>query len=174
MNGQLVCQDGPVFDKDQIVRLTEFGKFKRLATGEKVPAVGAPACWDKRRDTSMKVFLNGLSTGLILQLAIGPVFFYIVNLSLHKTIFDGLAAVLAVTIVDYLYITLAILGIGRLLQKKRIKKVFGIISSVILIVFGCITLQHIANQTISNTSLRYRLICSPVSAQLLFSLLPVR
>lgn len=30
----------------------------------------------------MKVFKNGLATGLALQMAIGPVFFYIINLAL--------------------------------------------------------------------------------------------
>jgi dihydroorotate dehydrogenase electron transfer subunit len=44
MNGKLVCQDGPVFDQKQIVKLTELGKFRRLVTGEKVPAIGAPSC----------------------------------------------------------------------------------------------------------------------------------
>ena len=83
----------------------------------------------------MKTLKNGLITGLLLQLAIGPVFFYIVNLTLQKTIFDGLAGVFAVTVVDYFYITLAILGIGRLLENKRVKKVFGVFSSVILFIF---------------------------------------
>jgi len=35
----------------------------------------------------MKIFYNGLLTGLALQLAVGPVFFYIVNLTLQKTTF---------------------------------------------------------------------------------------
>jgi len=43
INGQLVCQDGPVFDQDQIRQLTELGKFKRAATGEKV-AIGGLSC----------------------------------------------------------------------------------------------------------------------------------
>ena len=62
----------------------------------------------------MKEFKNGLLTGLTLQLAIGPVFLFIANLTLQKSTLDGLAGVVAVTIVDYLYITLSILGIGRL------------------------------------------------------------
>jgi threonine/homoserine/homoserine lactone efflux protein len=85
---------------------------------------------------SFKIFKNGLATGLFLQLAIGPVFFYIVNLTLQRSIYDGLVATLAVTTVDYFYITLSIVGVGRLLEKKKIKKAFGVISSVVLIVFG--------------------------------------
>lgn len=105
----------------------------------------------------MKEFKNGLLTGLTLQLAVGPVFFFIVNLALQKTIFDGFAGVLAVTFVDYLYITLAILGIGSLLKNKRFKKVFGIISSVVLIIFGLLILKSVLDtkvvaHTLSSTS----------------------
>ena len=84
----------------------------------------------------MKIFINGLTTGLILQLAIGPVFFFIANVTIQRTIFDGLAGVLAVTFVDYFYITLAILGIGKLLENNKVKRTFGIISSVVLAIFG--------------------------------------
>jgi arginine exporter protein ArgO len=90
---------------------------------------------------TMKEFKNGLLIGLTLQLAIGPVFFFITNLVLQKTILDGFAGVLAVTMVDYFYIALAIFGIGRLLEHKKIKKIFGIISSIILMVFGALIIK---------------------------------
>ena len=91
----------------------------------------------------MKIFRNGLITGLTLQLAIGPVFFFIINLALQRTIFDGLVGALAVTMVDYFYITLAIVGIGKLLENKKFKKMFGIISSIILIIFGIIIVKGV-------------------------------
>ncbi len=97
----------------------------------------------------MKIVKNGLITGLILQLAIGPVFFFIINLTLQRTILDGLIAVLAVTIVDYFYITLAILGIGKLLERKKVKKIFGIISSIVLIIFGGIIIKDVLSFDIS-------------------------
>lgn len=83
----------------------------------------------------MKIFKHWLLTGLLLQLAIGPVFFFIANLTLQRTILDGFVAVGAVTIVDYFYITLAILGVGTLLKKKKIKRIFWIVSSLMLIIF---------------------------------------
>ena len=91
----------------------------------------------------MKIFRNWLLTGLILQLAIGPVFFFIMNLTLQRTIYDGLVGVIAVTIVDYLYITLAIFGVGKVLENKKTKKIFGIISSIVLIIFGIIIIKNI-------------------------------
>lgn len=92
-----------------------------------------------------KIFKNGLATGLVLQMAIGPVFFYIVNLSLQKTVFDAFAGVIGVTLADYFYITLAIIGIGKMLEHKRIKKVFGIVSSIVLMAFGLIMIKGITN-----------------------------
>lgn len=85
---------------------------------------------------------RGLITGLFLQLAIGPVFFYIINLTLQRTIFDGLIAALAATIADYFYITLSIIGIGKILQKKKFNKIFVIISSTILIIFGALIIRN--------------------------------
>lgn len=36
IDDQLVCKDGPVFNSEQIRKLSEFGKFARLKSGEKV------------------------------------------------------------------------------------------------------------------------------------------
>ena len=91
----------------------------------------------------MKIYKNGLLTGLLLQLAIGPVFFFIMNLTIQRTFLDGLMGVLAVTIVDYFYITLAILGLGKILEKKQVKQIFGVISSIVLIIFGAIIIRDI-------------------------------
>ncbi|OGR24448.1 MAG: hypothetical protein A2277_02365 [Desulfobacterales bacterium RIFOXYA12_FULL_46_15] len=88
----------------------------------------------------MTPLLNGLLTGLFLQLALGPVFFYIFGITVDSNYINGLSGILAVTIVDYLYIVLSLIGIGRLLQKDKIKKIFGIVSSVILVLFGLMIL----------------------------------
>lgn len=98
----------------------------------------------------MKVFKNGLLTGLVLQMAIGPVFFFIINLVLQKTILDGFAGVMGVTLADYIYIALAIVGIGKLLKHQKIKIIFGIMSSIVLIIFGLIMIRGITNSNISS------------------------
>jgi len=99
----------------------------------------------------MKAFRNGLLTGLFLQLAIGPIFFFILNLTLQKTMMDGFAATIGVMLADYVYITLAIFGVGELLKRNRVKKIFGITSSLILIVFGLFIIGNIlgSNGTMS-------------------------
>lgn len=99
-----------------------------------------------------KIIINGLSTGLILQLAIGPVFIFIANTVIQKSLTDGLYATAAVAVADYLYIILAIIGAGKLLEKQKYKKLFGITSSVILMVFGVvIILSSHPESSFSNT-----------------------
>lgn len=99
---------------------------------------------------NFKIITHGLITGLFLQLAIGPGFLFIVNLSLQRTIFDGLIAVMAVAIVDYFYITLSIVGVGKIFENVKAKKLFGIISSFLLIVFGIVILKGVSDRGISN------------------------
>ncbi len=89
----------------------------------------------------MKPLLNGILTGLFLQLALGPVFFYILGITIDSNYINSLFAILAVTIVDYIYIVLSLIGIGKLLQEDKIKTTFGIVSSIILILFGLIILS---------------------------------
>jgi threonine/homoserine/homoserine lactone efflux protein len=98
----------------------------------------------------MKPYLNGFLTGLFLQLSIGPVFFYIFGITLESNYLNTLSAILAVTIVDYLYISLSIIGIGKLLEKPKVNIVLGIIGALVLIAFGIITLIN-SFQTINNS-----------------------
>jgi len=101
------------------------------------------------------VMLNGFLTGLLLQIAIGPVFFFILNISLQRTMVDGLFAVIAVTLVDYIFITLAVLGVGKLLEKPKIKLILGIISSIVLILFGVIMILSITQTDMNHLANTY-------------------
>lgn len=92
----------------------------------------------RKGELMIPIMLDGLLTGLTLQLAIGPVFFYILNISLQRTLLEGFLAVIAVTLVDYLFITLAVIGVGRHLENPNTKRIFGIIGSVVLLGFGVV------------------------------------
>jgi threonine/homoserine/homoserine lactone efflux protein len=83
-----------------------------------------------------KAFTKGFSTGLILQLALGPIFIFIINIAIQSGLRNGLFAVIAVTVVDYIYIMMAILGVGRLLKRKSLRNILTGISSLILMLFG--------------------------------------
>lgn len=88
----------------------------------------------------MRPLLNGLLTGLFLQLALGPVFFYILGITIDSNYINALSAILAVTLADYIFIVLSLLGLGTFLQKKRMKTLFGMVSSIVLILFGLMIL----------------------------------
>jgi threonine/homoserine/homoserine lactone efflux protein len=90
----------------------------------------------------METFKKGLKTGLLLQIAIGPVFLFVVNTALQKTFLNALAAVLGVTLVDYFYIILAINGVGNILEREKLKKIFAIISSLVLEAFGAVMIKN--------------------------------
>ena len=98
----------------------------------------------------MKAVANGLLTGLTLQLAVGPVFLFLVNLTLQKSILDGLAGALAVTTVDLFYISLAILGVGRVLERQSVKRLFGIIGPLVLLIFGIFILRNVLGTELDN------------------------
>lgn len=88
----------------------------------------------------MKPLLDGMLTGLFLQLALGPVFFYILGITIDSNYMNSLSAVLAVTLADYIYIVLSLIGIGKLIQKDKMKAIFGFTGSAILILFGLMIL----------------------------------
>ncbi len=89
----------------------------------------------------MKPFFNGILTGLFLQLALGPVFFYILGITVDSNYINSLFGILAVTLADYIFIILSLIGIGELLQKDKVKAIFGFVSSIILLLFGFMILH---------------------------------
>ncbi|MBN2769412.1 MAG: LysE family transporter [Spirochaetes bacterium] len=98
------------------------------------------------------IFFKGFITGMLLQLAIGPVFVFIINITLQNGLLNGLAAVAAVTVVDYLYIVMSIIGIGALLEKPGLKKIMLVVSSIVLIVFGVLLVNKGINFVLKETS----------------------
>ena len=88
----------------------------------------------------MKTLLDGMLTGLFLQLALGPVFFFILGITVESNYTNSLAGIAAVTLADYIYIALSLIGIGQLLRKKQVRTIFGCVSAVILIFFGVMLL----------------------------------
>ena len=84
----------------------------------------------------MKKYFDGLKFGLLLQLAVGPMCLLVFNTAKNNGFLTSMSLVLAVTLVDAFYILLASLGVSKLLEKKNVKNIFKIISSLVLILFG--------------------------------------
>ena len=90
----------------------------------------------------MKPLIDGMVTGLLLQLALGPVFFYIFGITIDSDFTSSLFAILAVTLADYIFIILSLFGVDKLLQEDKKKIIFGLAGSVLLVVFGSIILYN--------------------------------
>ena len=82
------------------------------------------------------MLFKGLKFGMMLQLAIGPVCMFIFNLGSNKGFVSAETAVVAVTLVDAIFVLLAILGISSFIKNERVQKVFKIFGALIVAYFG--------------------------------------
>ncbi len=80
---------------------------------------------------------KGFRFGMLLQIAVGPVCVFIFQTAIASGFITAESGVLAVVLVDALYILLAILGIGSLLERSgRTKKILQYFGAAVLIIFG--------------------------------------
>lgn len=82
------------------------------------------------------MIVKGFRFGLLLQLAVGPVFVFVLNQASTGGFASGMAAVAAVTLVDAAYIGLATAGISRLAALEKHRKPFTIIGAAVILVFS--------------------------------------
>lgn len=84
----------------------------------------------------IKKYFSGLKFGLLLQIAVGPMCLMVFNTAKNVGFLVALSLVLAIALVDAFYITLASIGVSKLLEKENVKKIFKIIGSLVLMIFG--------------------------------------
>ncbi len=84
----------------------------------------------------MKTLLKGFSFGLLLQIAVGPLCIYIIKTALASGFLAAFAGVLAVTLADALFVALALIGIGSLVNTDRAKIIMKITGGGVIILFG--------------------------------------
>jgi threonine/homoserine/homoserine lactone efflux protein len=79
---------------------------------------------------------------MFLQLAIGPVFFFIFQTAAISGFWTAETGVLGVFIIDALFIFLAVAGVGAVIEKKNIKSVLKFAGAIVLLVFGASTILN--------------------------------
>lgn len=115
------------------------------------------------------MFFQGIKFGMLLQIAIGPVSLFILTTAVNSTFLNSFLAVLAVTLVDSIYIILALLGAVSFLKRGKNELVFKWLSAMILVLFGINILANtsgiqllpsfnLLNAGISNSSFIYAFI----------------
>lgn len=85
---------------------------------------------------NIKRYIEGLKFGLLLQFAVGPMCLMVFNTAKNSGFLIAFSLVIAITLVDAFYIALAAIGASKILENKKVNKVFKIIGSAVLILFG--------------------------------------
>ncbi len=80
--------------------------------------------------------LKGFSFGMLLQFSIGPMCLMVFNTASTKGLLSSIPLVIAIALVDGIFIILAAMGVTALLKKKSVQIVITILGSIILIAFG--------------------------------------
>ena len=84
--------------------------------------------------------IKGLKFGMILQLAVGPMCLLVLNTSVDHGLLSGFSLVLAIALIDALYITLSGLGASAIISKDKVKLIVKIFGCIILVFFGLNTI----------------------------------
>lgn len=82
------------------------------------------------------MIFKGFKFGMLLQLAVGPMCLLVFNTSAANGFSVGMSLVLAITLIDFLFIALSSVGIGALLNKPNIRKIVKLFGAVVLVLFG--------------------------------------
>jgi threonine/homoserine/homoserine lactone efflux protein len=84
----------------------------------------------------MEIVLNGIFSGIVLALLIGPVFFSILQTSLERGFWSGFFVAAGVSVSDALYISIAYLGIYQLLHRGNFTQYLAYLGGGVLVLFG--------------------------------------
>ncbi|MDR2644792.1 MAG: LysE family transporter [Endomicrobium sp.] len=98
---------------------------------------------------SEKLFVDGLKTGLLLQIGgIGPICLLVFRLSLSLPLSKLIIGIIGITLADVVYISLAVFSISAIIKKlKSYQRIFDVVVGTVLITFGVlfITAGHVVD-----------------------------
>lgn len=78
----------------------------------------------------------GFRFGMLLQLAVGPMCLLVFNTAASRGFFNSFKLVLAIALIDALYIFLACVGVAKLISKPAIKKSIKFFGGTVLMIFA--------------------------------------
>ncbi|MDR3195903.1 MAG: LysE family transporter [Endomicrobium sp.] len=103
---------------------------------------------------SEKLFVDGLKTGLLLQIGgIGPICLLVFRLSLSLPLSKLIIGIIGITLADVVYISLAVFSISNIIKKlKPYQRIFDVVVGTVLIIFGVLFIA--AGRTVDYPSFR--------------------
>lgn len=84
----------------------------------------------------MEVILNGIISGIVLALLVGPVFFTIMQTSIERGFGSGVLVSIGVSLSDAFYITVTYLGVYQLFDNGNFRTYLAYFGGVVLLTFG--------------------------------------
>lgn len=91
---------------------------------------------------SIEIFFKGFRFGMLLQFAIGPVSMFILKTSSTYGFYSGELGVIGVTLIDGIFILLAIKGLVSIVSRKRVQAFLKVSGAIILFLFGASTILN--------------------------------
>ena len=85
---------------------------------------------------------------MLLQFAIGPLSLMVFNISSAYGVLMGLWLVLAIALVDGLFILLAGLGVATIINKDKVKFLVSVIGCIVMVLFGLDTIAGTWNYSV--------------------------
>lgn len=82
------------------------------------------------------MIFKGFRFGMLLQLAVGPMCLLVFNTSASNGFFSGFMLVLAIALVDIVYMALSGLGVASIISKQKAKLMLKLLGGAVLMLFG--------------------------------------
>ena len=93
----------------------------------------------------MRKYIEGIKFGMILQLIIGPMCLLVFHTSKNNGFLFTIPLIFTIAFVDALYITLACVGVSKIINNKKFKKIFKLFGALVLMLFGLNTILNVFN-----------------------------
>lgn len=87
----------------------------------------------------MNPVFEGILLGVSLSFLLGPVFFALLNTSLHKGFLSGAFMAIGISLSDATAILLSFMGLTSLISVHKYQLILGVIGGAVMIIFGTIT-----------------------------------
>ena len=94
------------------------------------------------------MIFKGFKFGMLLQLAVGPMCLLVFSTSTAHGFMMAFTLVLAIALIDALYITLSGFGVATIIGKEKVKNIIKLFGGIVLILFGTNTILGILRVSI--------------------------
>ena len=85
---------------------------------------------------AFEMIYKGFFLGLITAVSFGPIFFSILETSMHKGVYFAISIAVGVLVSDVCIISLSSLSVGALIHDDSLKKIIGAVGGFLLLTFG--------------------------------------